>query len=172
MLAGLVLTAAGSALWPVIAWWSTGVPGAYLQTEGAWHHGHLAPFSGLVPLYTLVEHGQFRWSHLMMTVVVCVVVALTVLAVRSPRLDPVLVTWCVAYLVFDLAVANMYGGELRLLLPLFPLVAVACGVASARLARSWRQRAWLLASLGIVGQYPWVMQYVRYLPGAGHPTWV
>jgi hypothetical protein len=85
--------------------------------------------------------------------------------VRSPRIDPLLVTWCLAYLGFDLAVGNMRADEFRMLLPLFPLVAVAVGVASTRLARRWRERAWLGVTLGIVGQYGWVMLCVRYLPG-------
>jgi hypothetical protein len=92
-----------------------------------------------------------------------VAVSLTVVAVRSPRIDPLLATRCVAYLAFDLAVGNMHADEFRLLLPLFPLVAVACGVASARLAPPWRKRAWLGLTLGIVGQYAWLMLCVRFL---------
>lgn len=70
-----------------------------------------------------------------------------------------------AYLVFDVAAGNMHADEFRLLLPLFPLVAVACGVASTRLAARWRERAWLGVGLGIAGQYAWVMLCVRFLPG-------
>jgi hypothetical protein len=169
MLGGLVLTVAGTALWPVIAWWSTGVPGAYARTEAAWHHGSLAPFAGVMALHPLVVDGSIVWSRIGIIALLVVVGALTVIAVRSPRLDPILVTWCGAYLAFDLTVANMHSAELRMLLPLFPLVAVACGVASTRLAAHWRQRAWLGATLGIVGQYAWVMLFVRYLPGAAHP---
>jgi hypothetical protein len=169
MVAGLVLTVAASALWPLIAWWYTGVPGAYARTEAAWHRGSLAPFAGMVGLHRVVVHGAIAWPRVMIIAVVVVVVVLTVLAMRSPRLDPILVTWCGAYLVFDLAVANMHAAELRMLLPLFPLVAVACGVASTRLATHWRWRAWLGVSLGIAGQYAWILFCVRYLPGVAHP---
>jgi hypothetical protein len=166
--AGLVVTAAGSALWPVIAWWSTGLPSAYAQSEAAWRHGKVTPFAGTMSVVMFVAHGHLTWARVLVVTAICVVVALTVVAVRSPRLHPVLVTWCVAYLVFDLAVANMHADELRMLLPLFPLVAVACGVTSSRLAARWRERAWLGVSVGIVGQYAWVMMLVRYLPGVAH----
>jgi hypothetical protein len=123
----------------------------------------------VMALHPLVVDGSIVWSRIGIIALLVVVGALTVIAVRSPRLDPILVTWCGAYLAFDLTVANMHSAELRMLLPLFPLVAVACGVASTRLAAHWRQRAWLGATLGIVGQYAWVMLFVRYLPGAAHP---
>ncbi len=165
MLTGLALTTAGSALWPVIAWWYTGLPDAYTRTEAAWHHGKVTPFAGLVALHSVQVQGHVRWTRIVVIAVVLAAVALTVMAVRSPRLDPALTTWCVAYLVFDLATANMHAAELRMLLPLFPLVAVACGVASARLAARWRLRTWLGIGLGIAGQYAWVMLCVRYVPG-------
>ena len=167
-LAGLALTVAGSVLWPVVAWWYTGVPGAYFRTEAAWHHRSTTPFAGLQALDTDAAYGYALWSRVAITVAIGVVLALTVLAARSPRLDPVLVTWCGSYLLYDLAVSKMQADELRMLLPLFPLVAVACGVASTRLATQWRQRAWLLAGVGIAGQFAWVMLFVRYLPGT-HP---
>jgi hypothetical protein len=165
MLVGLVVTLAGSAVWPAVAWWVTGVRGAYSRTEAAWHHGVLAPFAGLSDLHPVVWHGQVLWLRVAVIAALCVVAALTLLAIRSPRLDPLLTTWCVAYLAFDLAVGNMHADELRLLLPLFPLVAVACGVASTRLAKHWRERAWLGLTVGIVGQYAWLMLCVRFLPG-------
>jgi hypothetical protein len=166
MLAGLLATAAGSAVWPVVAWWVTGVPNAYSRTEAAWHHhGVLAPFAGVADLHQVVWHGQILWLRVAVIAALVVAVSLTVVAVRSPRIDPLLATWCVAYLAFDLAVGNMHADEFRLLLPLFPLVAVACGVASARLAPHWRERAWLGLTLGIVGQYAWLMLCVRFLPG-------
>ncbi len=82
-----------------------------------------------------------------------------------PASTRLLATWCVAYLVFDLAVGNMHADEFRLLLPLFPLVAVGVGVASTPLATRWRERAWIGVTLGLVGQYAWVMLCVRFLPG-------
>jgi hypothetical protein len=162
---GLLGTVAGAALWPLVAWWVTGVPGAYPRTEASWHRTGLAPFAGALTLHRLARHGHPLWLHVAVVVTLAVVVALTVVAVRSPRIDPLLVTWCLAYLGFDLAVGNMRADEFRMLLPLFPLVAVAVGVASTRLARRWRERAWLGVTLGIVGQYGWVMLCVRYLPG-------
>jgi hypothetical protein len=168
MVAGLVVMVAGSVVWPVIAWRVTGVPDAYGKTEAAWHHGSEVPFSGISMLQLVGRHGQLEWPTVAIIAALCLVAVLTVLAARSPRLDPLLITWCWAYLVFDLAVAKMRADELRMLLPLFPLVAVACGVASTRLAAHWRQRAWLGAGLGIVLQYTWVMMYVRYLPGVAH----
>ena len=70
---------------------------------------------------------------------------------RSPRIDPLLSTWCVAYLAFDLAVGNMHADEFRLLLPLFPLSRWPVGVAvdpagdplaRTRLARESRSDWW------------------------------
>jgi len=166
MLAGLLATLAGSAVWPVIAWWVTGVPDAYSRTEAVWHRGSsVVPFAGLAALHPVVWHGQVLWLRVAVLAALGVCAALTVAAVRSPRIDPLLSTWCVAYLVFDVAMGNMHADEFRLLLPLFPLVAVACGVASTRLATRWRERAWLGVALGIVGQYAWVMLCVRFLPG-------
>jgi hypothetical protein len=165
MVLGLLLTVAGSAAWPAIAWWVTGVPGAYARTEAAWHHGVVSPFSGFADLHPIVWHGQVLWLRVAVLATLVVAVVLTATAVRSPRLDPLLTTWCVAYLAFDLAVGNMHADEFRLLLPLFPLVAVACGVASTRLARHWRERAWLGVALGLTGQYAWLMLCVRFLPG-------
>jgi hypothetical protein len=165
MVAGLLTTGAGAAVWPVIAWWATGVPGAYTRTEAAWHHGTLAPFAGAADLHPVVSHGHVHWLRLLVLAAIVVASALTIAAVRSPRIDPLLSTWCLAYLAFDLAVGNMYADEFRLLLPLFPLAAVAVGVASSRLATRWRERAWLGVTLGLVGQYAWVMLCVRFLPG-------
>ena len=166
---GLGLTAAGVVVWPTIAWWWTGTPGAYATTEAAWHHRHLTPFLGLVPLETLTTaHDHYRWIRVMVLVALAIVLALTLLALRSPRLDLLLVTWCGAYLVYDLAVAKMVADELRMLLPLFPLVAVACGVASARLAPRWPLRVMVGVVLGVLGQYAWVMLFVRFLPGVAH----
>ena len=165
MLLGLALTAFGSVLWALIAWWTTGVPGAYTQTEAAWHHGRVSPFTGVVPLQTLSVHDHYHWLRIVIVAAIVLAALLTLLAVRSPRIDPLLTTWCAAYLVFDLAVANMKADELRMLLPLFPLVAVACGVASARLAPRWPLRVWVGVTFGIVGQFAWVMLFVRYLPG-------
>ena len=169
MLTGLVLTAAGSFLWALIAWGTTGVPGAYTLSEAAWHHGRVTPFSAMAPLGELVTHDHYRWLRIVVVVAIAVAALLVVRAVRSPRLDPLLVTWSAAYLVFDLAVANMHADELRMLLPLFPLVAVACGVASARLAPRWPLRVWAGVTFGILGQLAWVLLFVRYLPGATHP---
>jgi hypothetical protein len=168
MAAGFVLTVAGSAIWPLVAWRWTGIPGAYTRTEAAWHHGQVRLFAGLMSLRHLTAYGEVRWFRLLLVVTIAVVVALTVLAVRSPRLDPVLVAWCVAYLPFELSVAGMKGDELRMLLPLFPLVAVACGVASRTLSAWWPRRAVLLAGLGILGQYAWVMAFVVIVPGLSH----
>ena len=165
MVAALLAALAASAAWPTIAWRVTGVPGAYSRTEAAWHPAGVAPFAGLSDLHPVVWQGQVLWLRVFVIAVLLVTVALTVVAVRSPRIDPLLATWCVAYLVFDLAAGNMHADELRLLLPLFPLAAVACGVASTRLARHWRERAWLGVTLGIVGQYAWLMLCVRFLPG-------
>ena len=165
MVAGLLATLAGSALWPVTAWWVTGVPDAYSRTEAVWHHGSMAPFAGLAALHPVVWHGHVLWLRVAVLAALGVCAALTVVAVRSPRIDPLLSTWCLAYLVFDAAVGNMHADEFRLLLPLFPLVAVACGVASTTLATRWRERAGLGIALGIVGQYAWVMLCVRFLPG-------
>ena len=162
---GLLGTVAGAALWPAVAWWVTGVPGAYPRTEAAWHHQGLAPFAGLLTLHRLVRDGHLVWLHAAVVVALLATVALTVVAVRSPRIDPLLTTWCLAYLGFDLAVGNMRADEFRMLLPLFPLVAVAVGVSSTRLATRWRERAWLGVTLGIVGQYAWVLACVRFLPG-------
>ena len=165
MVAGLLATGAGAAVWPMVAWWVTGVPDAYARTEGAWHHDGLAPFAGFADLHPVVWHGHVVWLRLVVLVAIVVAAALTVAALRSPRIDPLLSTWCLAYLAFDLAVGNMHADEFRLLLPLFPLAAVAVGVASTRLATRWRQRALLGVTLGLVGQYAWVMLCVRFLPG-------
>ena len=167
---GLAVTCVSALAWPLLAWWYTGVRGAYLDTEAAWHHGGTGPFAGLHALTTTVEHGYPLWSRVVIILAVGTAAVLTLLAVRSPRLDPLLALWCAAYLVYDLAVGNMHADELRMLLPLFPLVAVACGVAAERLSPRWRQRAILLAVAGIAGQYVWLMLFVRIVPGASHPA--
>ncbi len=165
MVVGLLATVVGAAVWPLIAWWFTGVPDAYTTTEAAWHHQGLAPFAGFGDLHPIVSNGLVLWLRVAVLAAIGVAAVLTVAAVRSPRIDPLLTTWCVAYLVFDLAVGNMHADEFRLLLPLFPLVAVGVGVASTPLATRWRERAWLGVTLGLVGQYAWVMLCVRFLPG-------
>jgi hypothetical protein len=165
MIASFTLFAGGVVVWPLVAWWSTGVAGAYPLSEAAWHRvGGVTPFAGMVPLEGLEVNEHYKWIRITVVAAIAIAVLLTVLAIRSPRLDPLLVTWCGAYLLYDLAVATMHADELRMLLPLFPLVAVACGVASARLAKRWRLRVWLGVTLGIAAQYIWVMEFVRYLP--------
>jgi hypothetical protein len=170
MVSGFALTAAGSAIWPLVATRVTGVPHAYLLTEAAWHRDGEAPFAGLRALFMpdWLVHGPYAWIRVAIIAAICVALLLTLVALRSRRLDPVLVTWCAAYLVYEVAVSVLHGDEFRLLLPLFPLVAIACGVASRRLARGWHLRAGLLIGLGIVGQYAWVMLFVRFLPGVAH----
>ncbi len=165
MVAALLTTVAGAAIWPAIAWWVTGVPDAYARTEAAWHAHGVRPFAGFAALSPVVWHGHIVWLRLAVLAAIIGAAALTIVAVRSPRIDPLLSAWCAAYFAFDLAVGNMHADEFRLLLPLFPLVAVAVGVASTRLASRWRERAWLGVTLGVVGQYAWLMLCVRFLPG-------
>jgi hypothetical protein len=171
MFGGLATTTAAVGLWPAMAWWWTGQRDAYAQTQGAWsaHHA-LALFPGLArQLGRLVEGQGLPGVHLAALAAFAGCCLLGGIAIRSPRLDPVLATWCLTYAVFVIATTPaVHPSVFRILLPLYPLVAVVCGAASGRITGSWRVRCCVLIAAGIVGQYVWVTSTVAYIPGVTH----
>lgn len=162
-LAVLTGTAAAAALaWPVVAWFATGVPEAYVLTETAWRgseltlfqpwltaaSGLLGPVLGPVALAALITAG----------------VGL-LLSPAGRRLGLPLQLWCAAYLLYLAAFWNPQTSTFRILLPLFPLVLAVVLISESRAYR------WLAltgcASLQIVW-VNWLWVWVPLFSGGDH----
>lgn len=128
-LASLVGCGVAGLLWPSIAWLGTGVPDAYFQTMRAWS------WSGGVQLFGPWVDIPRAYFGPIGPVVVVVTVVLLVIALGGPwarRLGPQLRVWTLAYAAYVMAAQTPGTSTARYLLPMFPLLAVALGVASER----------------------------------------
>jgi hypothetical protein len=148
-LASLTVLAGLSAVaWPAIAWWVTGRPTAYIETELAWRR----PYTGND------EHGwgtgwwdsAVWWFHdgapwfIGGLAVVAVIVAFLP---ATRRLGVVALAWTVSYVVYLVMVLFPQSSIFRLFIPLFPLAGVV--------ARN-RTLSLVAVAVGIVGQFFWV----------------
>lgn len=160
IVAAAVVAGLAGLSWPIIAGLATGVPDAYTQTELRWSSYYtgtqqLAPFT---PWFTGI-HWWFLYlglpeaiDWLLAAVIVFVFVAVLVLllrtrAVRSLPME--LWLWTLAWAIYLLAVFFPQSSSFRLLMPAFPLLAVAIS------SRGTRGRVIGLAALTVL-QVGWV----------------
>jgi hypothetical protein len=136
-LAGPSLAAVAGVLsaaeWPLLAWWGTGVPGAYTVTMASWR----TP-PEVVPVRPWIGAAQHYLGGVVGPVLLVVGLAAFAwwLARRGPRaIGADLTAWCACYAAYLLAVLDSFTSLPRYLLPLFPLGAV---LASASGSRAYR----------------------------------
>lgn len=189
LLGALMAAALSAVLWPVLAWATTGEATAYTETETVWRGGDLHLFK---PWADRAEFLFGPWWPLACLVAVGLLVWL--FAGRALRRTGVAVwSWCLAYVLYMAAVFDPQTSTFRLLLPLFPLAALAAsggvfsritpaeedgaptaggrGVKAAASEHSADLRAmrilWIV--FGVCGQIVWVYWLWRWtpLPGGG-----
>ncbi|MFC6258868.1 hypothetical protein ACFP5Z_17625, partial [Kocuria oceani] len=156
-----VLSCAAALAWPAIAWWATGEPTAYTETETAWRGG------GLVPVVPWFDTGTDLFGPVAGLVAPVLLVAGGVLVLRSrvvrERLDLLTRVWLASYAVYLLLFLHPQTSTFRLLLPLFPL---ALPLAAVSDSRAYRVACVLF---GAVLQLVWVgwLWHWKQLPGGG-----
>ncbi|WP_169164705.1 hypothetical protein [Cellulomonas taurus] len=165
-LAGLTLASAVSGvLWPLICGWVTGVPDAYLQTQGAWRGSrHIAPFGAWGYILPFWFHDA--WP--LVAVGILVLLAVVLLAPSTRRLGGELWAWGAAYPLYIGAAIEPGSSLARFLLLAFPLGAATVGVLSRP---RWAARVWtgavVVVMLGL--QLVWLWQIWRFVPPSGWP---
>ncbi|MCI2265702.1 hypothetical protein [Sediminivirga luteola] len=142
-----VLSCAFALLHPFLAYVETGSPTAYTDTEAAWHSGQ-----------TLIVTQWFAQAENLMgpagwVVLVALLAGLGwVLAVPGRRLGADLQYWCGAYALYLLLFFTPQTSTFRLLIPLFPLLALLA------LPRGALARAGLLTGFAAL-QLLWILAY-------------
>lgn len=161
----LALWACACALaWPAIAWWATGEPSAYTDTETAWRSGGLVPVEPWLQLGARL-FGQ-GWGWLFAVVLVGVFVLLMTTRVVRARLPLGVRIWVFAYAAYLLLFLHPQSSTPRMLLPLFVLALPLMAVSDARAYR------WGMIVVGALSQIVWVGVLWQWspLPGGGdHP---
>ncbi|HST71292.1 MAG TPA: hypothetical protein VLK55_02450 [Kocuria rosea] len=161
-LLGLALFSCAAALaWPALAWWATGEPAAYTDTETAWRGEDLR----LVAPWFATGADLFGPVAGAVAPVLLVAGAAALLRARGVRehLDPFVRGWLACYGVYLLLFLHPQTSTFRLLLPLFPLALPLAAVSDSRAYRV----ACVLA--GAVLQLVWVgwLWHWKQLPGGG-----
>lgn len=156
-----VFSCAAALAWPAIAWWTTGEPTAYTDTETAWRGGQLDP---VVPWFDMGKDlfGPVAGLAAPVLLVVAGTALLRTRGMRS-RLDLFTRVWLASYAVYLLLFLHPQTSTFRLLLPLFPLALPLAAVSDSRAFRV----ACLVS--GAVGQLVWVgwLWHWKQLPGGG-----
>lgn len=161
MAALVIASIAGVLVWPLIAWWRTGVRSAYSRSELAWHPGgSLQPFLAWLDL--LHDWLAAPWDEVALGLIGLGYVAL-VLSPLAARLGTALRAWCVAYAGY-LGVAGGYvSSHVRFALLLFPLAAILTGVAARRRPPLWwRTGAVVVSAVALLSlQVWWILDLLR-----------
>jgi hypothetical protein len=158
---GLGLLAAGASLiWPVLVGLAVGSSDAYERTQGAWRSGGvIQPFHQSMGIVRLLWGDRGPW-YLAIGALAYVAV---LLSPWGRRVGAELVTWCLAYPFYLLAVTEPWTSTFRYLLMLFPLCAVLAGVLRSR---------WLVAAaaaLGLWWQVHWIDDLLLFMPPTDYP---
>jgi hypothetical protein len=139
--------------WPAIAWGVTGVQKAYTDTELVWR----AAFIGQKPLTPFLGWAQgvdWWWGFGIRSVAVLLVITVvgTIVVLAFPvgrRLGIEMRSWSIGYFVYLLAVFFPQTSTPRILLPMFPLLAIVA------MPRNVVYRV-LLVVVSIVLQWVWL----------------
>ena len=144
---GLALAAA-TLLWPLLAWWRTGLRDAYPRTEAAWHvHGELQPFHGWVSGF----EGRFgtTWGGPVLVTVVGGLLALIVLGGR--RLGLTLQAWSAGYLLYVVAAGGgMFSSATRIIMLAWPILPMLIGLGRRRSGWTRHTTAAWMVSMGVL----------------------
>ena len=144
-----IITCAGALFWPAFAWFITGVPTAYTDTETTWRgSGHLTPFEPWIKQATIYG-GPNSGIVALIAVLVLSICALSSSQLR--KLGRLAWMWCVCYWVYLLIFFDPTSSILRMLLMMAPLA----WVLGAKLSNHLRA-AVAFISLSIVSQVLWI----------------
>ena len=167
MLAALVGCGVAGLLWPVVAWWRTGVSTAYTDTMAAWRSYRSIEL--FVPWADRVQDPS--WGPWLVGGPIAVL--LMVAGPWARNLGADLRTWTLAYTVDLMATLDPFTSIFRYLVPLFPLLVVVLGAGWAdRRGNTWTRvllRAVPLLVAFVVGQYFWTDVLWRFVPPSDYP---
>jgi len=143
-----VLGGLSTVAWPAIAWWVTGRPTAYIETELAWRRPYTGADehgwgTGWWDSAVWWFHDDAPWVIGGLALVVVIVAALP----ATRRLGAVSLAWTTSYVVYLVMVLFPQSSIFRLLIPIFPIAGV--------IARN-RSLSLVAVFVGIVGQFFWV----------------
>lgn len=150
-LGGLALLAASTVMafaWMLLAWWVTGEPGAYADTETAWRGTHLVLFK---PWFDAGVSLAGPWLGPLLPVLLVALAALYLNSGSVRRIGTELRLWCAVYLLYLLAVLDPQSSTFRMMLPLFPLALAAAFISASRAYR------WAVLAMFAVLQLVWVV---------------
>ena len=141
--------------WPLLAWFVTGVPAAYTDTELAWRADYVG-YQSLVPFTAWFQAAAFWggqwhlgwWAYALLGLLVAGFAAL-LFAPAVRRLGPDLRLWIASYGLYLFAVFFPQSSTFRLLIPLFPLLG-----AAAQPRALWYRVC--LVVLCVAGQFGWL----------------
>ncbi|WP_371131007.1 hypothetical protein [Arthrobacter sp. SDTb3-6] len=163
--AGVVLLAVSTFMafaWMLAAWWATGEPSAYTDTETAWRGTHLVLFKPWFDAGIQLA-GPFWGPLLPVLFVALAALYLNSQAVR--RLGTELRVWCAVYLAYLLAVLDPQSSSFRMMLPLFPLALAAAFISRARAYR------WAVVVMFTALQLVWVVWLWQYSAVSSGQAW-
>lgn len=157
-----------SGIWPLIAWWRTGVPSAYTETMGAWRGGgKVVYFEPWVANFDQL----FGNGLLAVTVLVVLLVGFMVITIGpwSDAMGPIMRTWLLAYEFYLLAVLDVWTSTYRYLLFMFPILIAFIGAGwtqrSQRLLVGWRTVIWVGLGLGWQVWWCWTLLVLKHVSG-------
>ena len=148
---GLFTAVAGFA-WLGVAWWVTGSPTAYTDTELAWRAAYIG-YGELVPFAPWFQSGDWWLGQPLGTIAVIALVIAFALVLCAPwvrRLGVDIRFWLLAYGLYLLAVFFPQSSVFRMLAPMFPLV----GALAVPRSRAYRVS---LVVVSLVLQLGWLM---------------
>ena len=143
-----IITCAGALFWPAFAWFITGVPTAYTDTETAWREDNLAPFMSWIKQANIYG-GPNSGIVALIAVLVLSICALSSSQLR--KLGRLAWMWCVCYWVYLLVFFDPSSSILRMLLMMAPLA----WVLGAKLSNHLRTAVAFIA-LSVVSQVLWI----------------
>lgn len=148
----LVAAAAAGVAWPAICGLVTGVPDAYLRTQGAWRSGSVRPVVPWLEGPTLLFDAA---TAPLVSLGALALLAALALSRSARRLGPELWTWAAGYVAYLVVIGEPNTSVIRFLLLAFPFGAAAAGLS--------RRRAWVLLLVigGLAAQVGWVHEIWR-----------
>lgn len=143
------LAGASTAIWPAIAWITTGRMMAYFETEFAWRRPYYSGDEGhgLGTGWWDSANWWFQGNAVVVLVIIAAVVALIAVLPSTRKLGRVALAWSFGYLGYLVLVLFPQSSIFRLLAPMWPL--------AGSIARS-RTASIIAIVIGIVGQFFWI----------------
>ena len=143
-----IVAAVSAAAWPVVAWFRTGVPSAYLDTEMAWRRPYVGEGTHAWGTgWWQSANWWFPENAVWILGAGAAVVAIVAVLPSTRRLGSVLTVWSWGYLAYLVLVLFPQSSIFRLLAPMFPL--------AGSIARN-RTASVVAVVAGVIGQYFWI----------------